>query len=163
MGQDVKFFCACDHYVDNIVYFNDQCPRCYGNGYYVDIHIDGGGLPVITTGGIKLQQEILKIIMDVKYKNIFHPQWGSEIANRIGTKNVNINKVKIEIMVRKALEYLKGVQMEQNVIYNNLNPDEMLDQVIDVIVSDLGQTGYGIKVTISNILQEIYTQTLYIA
>ena len=162
MGQDIKFFCACDHVVDNVVYRSDSCPRCYGNGYYLDVHIDNVGNAVLTTGEIKLQQEMLKIILDEKYKNLFHPQWGSELSGRVGTKNVNINKVKIEIMVRKALEYLKGVQMEQNALYQNLNPDEILDEIVDVIVSDIGRTGYSIKVTVSNAVKEIYTQTLYI-
>jgi hypothetical protein len=162
MSQDVKFFVACDHLVDNRIYNNDECPRCYGKGYYLDIHFDNSGQAVLTTGSLKLQQEILKVIMDEKYKNVFHPLWGSELHDLPGSKNLRITRVKIEMAVRSAIEYLKNVQLAEYAEFKNLTTEEILDQILYIEVTPLGPTGYSVNVVISNSVGELMSQTITI-
>ena len=162
MGQDIKMFNACDHIVNGQSYDLPLCPRCYGKGYYFDIHFDISGKTVITSESNKLQQEILKIIIDEKYRNLFHPEWGSQAHNLIGSKNANINKSKLEIIIRNALEHLKSVQINQQKQWNNLTDDEIIDQITDIEIINIGPTGYHIKVMLSNKAGEILEQSIQI-
>jgi hypothetical protein len=160
MSKDVKFFNACNHIVDGKQYESAMCPRCYSKGYYLDICFDSAGLAVTSTGSIKLQQEMLKVLMDEKYKNVFHPQWGSEIYLLPGSKNVAISKTKLEVMVRRALEYLKTVQTNEYHQYGNLTPEEILDQIEYIEIKKLGPTGWQLYIMVSNSVSEIYAQTI---
>lgn len=160
MSKDVKFFNACSHIVDGKQYEAAMCPRCYSNGYYLDIHFDNTGLAVTTDGSIKLQQEMLKVLMDEKYKNVFHTQWGSEVYTMPGHKNLAINKAKLEIIVRRALEYLKTVQTNEYYQYGNLTPEEILDKIEYIEIKRLGPTGWQLYIMVSNSVKEIYAQTI---
>lgn len=162
MSKDVQFFCACDHIVDNKNYTRETCPRCYGKGYYVDIYFDTTGEAVLATGNIKLQQEILKIMIDQKYLNQFHPNWGSELNNSVGVKNLSITKVKLELVVRKTLEYLKNVQMNENNTWKNMTAEEILDKIEFIEIVPLGPDGFYVSVTLSNVAQEIMIQSITI-
>lgn len=156
MSEDIKLFKACDHYVNKKQYEAERCVRCYGKGYYYDIHFNSNsGKIQMTTGSLKLQQSIIKIILDEMKSNPFHLKWGSEIRNLVGTKNVKINKTKLELMIRTSLEHLKDIQTNQNLLYKNLSSDEILKEVTSIKIDLIGQTGYDITVTISNVVNEI--------
>jgi hypothetical protein len=162
MSYDVKVFNVCDHLVNKIQYESRLCPRCRGEGYYFDIHFDATGAPVLATGDIKLQQEVLKILLDEKYTNPFHLNWGSDLRNLIGTKNLAINKARIELIVRNTLEYLKSVQVNEYMTSENLTADEIIDQILFVEIKALGPTGYTVDVTFSNGVKEVYNQSINI-
>jgi hypothetical protein len=160
MSEDIKIFNACDHIVDGQNYVIQLCPRCYGKGYYLDCCFETDGSLITTSGSIKLQQEMLKIIIDEKYTNIFHEDWGSEIHNMIGHKSINITKAKLEILIREALNHLKSVQMNEYYNVGNVTIDEILDQILYIEIRQLVPTGYWVEVTISNNVGEIYTQSV---
>lgn len=160
MSEDIKFFNVCDHIVDKEVYVAQLCPRCYGNCYYLDCCFETDGSLITTSGSIKLQQEMLKIIIDEKYSNKFHYNWGSEVTKMIGHKNININKAKLEILIRECLAHLKNVQMSEYYNVGNVTIDEILDQILYIEIKTLTPTGYWVEVTISNNVGEIYTQSI---
>lgn len=160
MGKDIKMFNACDHIVNGTQYKSQLCPKCYGKSYYLDVHFDINGEAVLTNGSIKLQQEMLKVILDQKYMNAFHPRWGSELNSIIGSKNANINKSKLEMIVRMALEYLKGVQVNTNNRFHNLTDEEVLQIIEYIEITPIGPTGYNVDVTISNTAGEILHQSI---
>lgn len=161
MSKDVQFFGACNHIVDGIYYESPLCPRCYGKGYYIDIFFDINGQAILSSESIKLQQEVLKIMIDKKYSNVFHPEWGSEIdSSFIGTKNLSINKTKVELLVRNALDLLKNIQMTENQKWSNMTEQEILDNIDYIEVTPLNKTGYYIEVIISNSAGETMTQSI---
>lgn len=160
MSSDVKIFNVCNHLVNDVKYDISSCPRCYGKGYYFDIHFDVAGEAVLASGNVKLQQEVLKILIDEKYDNVFHQEWGSKIKTFVGSKNLNINKTKLEFIVRSALEYLKKVQMNETKNWNNLTDEEILDKIVSINITSIGQTAYNIDVVLSNEVGEIYRQSI---
>lgn len=160
MSQDVKFFNVCDHIVNKKVYHTAQCPRCYGKGYYLDVHFNDNGQSVLAAGNIKLQQETLKSIIDKKYDNQFNPIWGSRIHDLIGSKNLNINKSKLEVIVRETLSYLKHVQQNDNMEWEHMDNEEMLEYVESIDIITLKPTGYHIKVELSNKEGDTFIQAI---
>ena len=161
MSKDVQMFNACNHIVDNKQYDTYLCPRCYGKGYYVDICFDMQGKAILASGSIKLQQEMLKIIIDKKFESPFYPEWGCEKDILVGTKNIQMNKVKLEVIIRQTLEYLKKVQINEYKIWKNLTNDEILNK-IDFIQIFILRDGYYIDINILNAKNEIVTQTFII-
>lgn len=162
MSKDIKIFNACDHIVDGEKYNYSICPKCYGKGYYFDVNFDNNGIIVTTENSIKLQQEMLKVIIDKKYQNVYHPTWGSEFDYVIGSKNININKNKMEVIVRSALEHLKAIQISTNKNFKNLTDAELLNEIEYIEIKNLGPTGIAINVTVSNVLGEIFEQDIII-
>ena len=161
MSTDVKYFCMCDHYANHKQYNYDMCPKCQGRGYYYDITFDASGNPVLATGTIKLQQEMLKIINDVRGNNQYFERWGSTIHDIIGTKATNMPKTKCEMAIRFALEYLRLLQLMENEDYKNMADNEILLDVQSVQV-DQYDRGYDFHVTIKNQEEEILDQSIYI-
>jgi len=159
MSRDVQFFNMCDHVVDNKYYDQYACPRCYGKSYYIDISFDNSGETILAQGDIKLQQEILKIIIDKKYDNKFHPDWGCEKDLVIGTKNVQMSKVKLEKIIRDALDYLKNVQVNEYEIYKTLTQDEILGKIDFIQIIPLQLDSYYINISILNTVNQLITQT----
>ena len=160
MSRDIKIFTACNHIVNDIQYQSQFCPRCYSKGYYFDIYFDNKGATVTTTGELKLQQEMLKVLIDQKQGNVFHEVWGSEIEKIIGHKNLAITKTKLEVIIRQALEYLKAVQTMEYKNNENLTVNEILEKILYIEINPLGPTGWHINVVISNKQGEIYEETI---
>jgi hypothetical protein len=125
------------------------CPRCYGKGFYFDIFFDVTGQAVTAESSIKLLQELLKIVIEDRDGNVFHPEWGSDINKRIGSKKRGIaDKFKIEISVRNAIEYLRGVQEGNQRVKKNMRPEEMIADIQSIVVTEDGPTGYNVYVEV---------------
>lgn len=159
MSVDVKLFNMCDHYTGNKQYKPELCPKCGGKGYYYDIFFDQAGKPQLTTGSIKLQQEMLKMINDIKGDNVFFPRWGSELHNLVGQKITKTPGIKAKWMVVQCLEYLRTLQLVANKQFENLTDDEILLGIEQINLTNF-VTGYNIDVTISNISNEILEQSI---
>ncbi len=160
MSKDIKIFNACDHIVDGEKYDNSLCPKCYGKGYYFDVNLDINGSPVLAQNSIKLQQEMLKVIIDKKHENVFHPLWGSEFDYVIGSKNINIKKSKMEYIVRSSLEHLKAVQISNGNNFKNMSDKELINKIEFIEISDMGKTGIKVDVMVSNSIGEIFEQSI---
>lgn len=159
MSQDVKIFHQCDHVVGHKQHAAHLCPRCLGKGYYYDISFDEAGKAITTSGTIKLQQEVLKAVNDIRGDNLFFPNWGSGIHDFIGRKASKLDKMKIGLDVRLTLEYLRELQVDARRQYNNMNDNEVIQNVTAVDV-DQYQLGYDVGVQFSNLEEEIYEQSI---
>ena len=159
MSVDVKIFTQCDHFTGGKQYIVERCPKCGGKGYYYDISYDLQGQAKLVTGTIKLQQEMLKIINDVRGNNLFFLRWGSELHDSIGTKRDKLTGSKLQVMVRMSLEYLRHLQLSQQEEYGNMTNDEVLLGVESIDIKDY-VVGYDIDVTIKNTSNEILNQAI---
>lgn len=159
MSQDVKLFHQCDHVVGGKQHAAHLCPRCLGKGYYYDISFDEAGKAITTSGQIKLQQEVLKIINDIRGDNPFFPDWGSGIHDYIGSKASKLDRMKIGYDVRMTLEYLRELQVDAREKYNNMADNEIIQNVLSVDVDQIIM-GYDVDVKFSNIQEEIYEQAI---
>lgn len=162
MGRDVKFLNACNHIVNDVTYDIQLCPKCYGKGYYFDIYFDEKGEAVLSEDEIKLQQEMLKIIIDHKYDNLFHEEWGSQLHSLIGSKNNEITKNKIKVLARQAMEYLQKVQYTEYKNNGTLKDTELIKSIESVDVKELGPTGYLITILVKNVSGKVYEQSIKI-
>lgn len=164
MSKDIKMFNICDHVIKGEYYGNTHCPRCYGKNYYYDICFDKEGKAITASGGIKLQQEVLKIMNDKKGGNIFFPEWGNIIADDgiVGTKNIETTKQKIKMIIYETLQHLKNVQINNQVIFNNMTESEIIDEIDEISVISIPPLGYKIGVKFKNVIGEIYEQVIQI-
>ena len=158
MSKDVKMFCACDHIVDGVSYIDSSCPKCYDKGYYYDIYFDEAGQSVLTSGTLKLQQEILKILIDKKGENVFDTEWGSDLYDMGGFKNLNINKAKAEMFIIQALDYLKSLQVGENFVYDNFSVDEVLSDIKSLDIIPLSQASIRIKIEFNSYADQTIVQ-----
>jgi hypothetical protein len=151
MSQDVRMFCYCSHVIDDEVYEEDKCPRCYGKNYYFDIHFDNNGQAVLSENTLKLQQELLKITLEEKGDNPFFEEWGNEVRKRIvGSKNTVLIKTRIEMLVKDCLEYLKSVQMGNQNYYQNMDNEEIIATIESINVIPTSQVGYDVQVVVTS-------------
>lgn len=165
MSKDVKVFNGCNHIVNNVQYTSVTCPKCYGKNYYKDIAFDATGKAILCEGDIKFQQEVLKIMDDPKGGNKFHKEWGDLLIAKtskpvIGGKNLAVTSQKIQIIIYETMMYLKGVQINNQVLFKNMSPNEIIDQIISINIISYTALGYTIKITFSNKEGEIYTQQI---
>jgi phage baseplate assembly protein W len=147
MSYDVKMFVLCNHVV-NGEYHKDGCPRCYGAGFYLDIFFDQSGNTIIADNTAKLTQELLKIIVENKGDNPFHPDWGCDVQSRVGGKKNPADKFKIELSVKNALEYLQKLQQSHQQVNRNMRPEELIAEIVSVQVVDDGPTGYIVQISV---------------
>lgn len=126
-----------------------SCPRCYGRGFYFDISFDPAGEVIKADNSTKLLQEMLKVIIEDKAGNVFHPNWGCDVSNRIGTKKRGVaDKFKVEMSIRNAIEHLKRVQESNQASKRNMNPEEMIVAISSIVVEEDGPTGYNVYVEV---------------
>lgn len=136
----------------NVASYADRsgaCPRCYGKNYYFDIYFDQNGKAVTATKSQKLLQECLKILIEDKLSNKYHPEWGCDVSQRVGTKNAgSIEKFKVELSVRDAIEYLKQLQLNSQLQYMNMNDEEIIESIQSIKVEKDGPTGYNVDIVL---------------
>jgi hypothetical protein len=162
LSKDVKYFNACSHIVNNKTYDIELCPKCLGKGWYFDVYFDDSGEAITSSDEIKLQQEMLKVIIDHKYANLFNEKWGSQLHNFIGSKNNEITKNKIKLLARQAEEYLQKIQLTEYEENDTLNGKEIIQNIVSVDVKEVGPTGYLISILVQNSSGETYEQSIKI-
>lgn len=164
MSKDIKMFNVCDHIINGEYYGNTYCPRCYGKNYYYDMCFDNEGKIITASGDIKLQQEVLKIMNDKKGGNIFFPEWGNIIASGevIGTKNLETTSQKLKMIIYETLQHLKNVQINNQLIFNNMMENEIIEEIDEISVISMPPLGYKIGVKFKNVVGEIYEQVIQI-
>lgn len=161
MSRDVKMFTACNHFVNDVYYESQICPRCYGKGFYFDIYLDTTGSPILSESSSKLQQEVLKIMIENKGDNQFHSEWGLDVNDRlVGNKNMAFMTTKIELLIRQTLQYLQRVQSGENAVWDNMSQEETLSSIDSIEVLPVGKTGYQVKIKVTNISGQTIVQSL---
>lgn len=167
MSIDVKMFNGCNHVIDGKRYKLEDCPLCNGFGLYYDICFDREGQVITCSKSTKLQQEVLKIINDKKFANKFHKEWGNMLINIvdngiIGKKNLPNTKEKIKMIIYKTLEYLKSLQVNNQIVFKNMNDEEILKNILDIQVTPINNIGYEISISFDDLAGNIYTQKISI-
>lgn len=164
MSKDIKLFTACNHIVNDQKYSPSACPRCYGVNYYYDLTFDNEGKIITTSGEIKLQQEVLKIMNDKKGGNKFFTEWGNPIVTDgyIGGKNTHATSERIRMAVYETLQHLKNVQINNQIIFSNMTEEEIIENIQEIYVKSISPTGYVVGVKFSNAVNNIYEQIIVI-
>ena len=156
LSVDVKYFTICDHIVSGQAYKQALCPRCRGVGYYLDIMFDKAGLVVTTTSETKLQQEMLKVLLDEKGSDTFYPYWGSEINSFLGHKKTLVTKSRLEVTIPNALERLKSIQAVASATDPTMDDTEIINEIQDIQLEDVSATEWKITVQVSSRSNESY-------
>lgn len=139
----------------------DACPRCYGKGYYFDIFFDKRGIAVTATKSQKLLQECLKVLIEERLGNKFHPKWGCDVKQRVGKKNLgNIELFKVELAVRDAIDHLRNLQLNNQILYMNMHEEEIIHSIEKIGVKKDGPTGYNVDIVLASNVGEVITYTI---
>lgn len=162
MSRDIKMFTACNHIVNNEKYESSECPRCWGVNYYYDLTFNNEGEIITTEGEIKLQQEVLKIMNDKKGGNMFFLEWGNPILTDeyIGKKNSHAMSERIRMAIYETLQHLKNVQINNQIIFNNMTQQEIIEDIEEIVVRSIPPSGYVISIKFTNAIDQIYEQTI---
>lgn len=160
MSKDMMIFNICDHNIDNIQYEDDSCPLCHGTGIYYDFALDEKGKIVTCENEIKLQQEIMRILNDKKGGNKFDSNYGNAVYERIGNKRNNVVKQKIQIIIYETLQYLRNLQLNDKIIFNNMTEEELLDEISSVDVAYSNSKSYVVSVTFKNAKGKTFSQNI---
>ena len=119
MSKDMMIFNLCDHMINGEKYNIEDCPLCKGKSYYYDIAFNQKGEIETCEDSIKLQQEVLKILTDIKGGNRFFPNYGNELTkDTIGKKKNSTTQQRIQIALYDTLQYLKNIQIIQFVVHS---------------------------------------------
>lgn len=133
-----------------------SCTKCYGKNFYFDISFGPSGEAVTADSSMKLLQELIKIILEDKEGNAFHPNWGCDVSKRIGTKKRGpADKFKVEMSVRSAIDYLRSVQENNQLLKRNMRPEEMIVGISSIKVEEDSATGYNVYVEVLSKAGEI--------
>ncbi len=135
--------------------YQDTCPRCLGTGYENDWRYDSKG----NTGEVReeslLIQELLKATFTEKTSNPFHPWYGTELVERIGSKIGSVGLIQSQIVrdvqtmfnrwqsIKKAQEEKVGQfvsDREFPLRLVSVDVKEMVDDPTIMIVSAVVQT-----------------------
>ena len=167
MSKDVLVFNGCDHMINGTLYNSNLCPKCRGKNYYKDIAFDTNGHAILCEKEIKLQQEVLKILDDPKYGNKFHQEWGDPLIpygenSTVGSKNTAVRRQKIQTALYDMLLYLQGIQSNAQVLFKNMEPEEIIEGIENIEVLQETPVGITIKVTFSNKEGEIFSQEIVV-
>lgn len=137
------------------------CPKCLGKGYYYDIFFDNKGKAITATKSQKLLQECLKVLIDDKLGNLYHPEWGCDVNERIGTKNKGtVDLFRIELAVRDSIERLKNLQQNNQLLYFNMYDEELIDSIESIEVEKDGPTGYNVNIKIVSKIGDLITYSV---
>ena len=163
MSKDMMIFNLCDHMINGEKYNIEDCPLCKGKSYYYDIAFNQKGEIETCEDSIKLQQEVLKILTDIKGGNRFFPNYGNELTkDTIGKKKNSTTQQRIQIALYDTLQYLKNIQINNKILFGNMSDKEILEEISNVLVKSVGVDKYKILITFTNAHGETFTQAIEI-
>lgn len=150
MSKSISCLSYCNHYVNGKSYPAELCPRCYGKNYYIDLAFDFRGEIVTASNSIKLQQDLIKILLDEKGSDLFYPNWGNESYMFIGQKNTLITKSRLEVAIRRTLDHLKTIQEHDASVNNAVTADEVLQSIDNISIEATSPTQWNVTIQFSN-------------
>lgn len=110
-----------------------RCPRCAGTRIENDWQFDISGEPIFIEDEDLLYQAAFKIILTERGSNPYHPEYGSNLINRIGSKAVGAVAQRLREDVLAALTRMQQQQKEQG-RYQRVSPRERLYSINSVEV-----------------------------
>jgi phage baseplate assembly protein W len=128
-----------------------QCRRCQGLAIENDYRIAANGEPLTIENEDLLNQGVLKILSTIKGSNPFHPEYGTLLLTRIGTKAVGAGVTSINEDVVIALNVFQRLQTLQGQ-YQEVSPRERLASLISVNTtpSEIDPTIFEVEIVASN-------------
>jgi phage baseplate assembly protein W len=132
-----------------------RCLRCGTSTIENDWRADSQGDTLMIENEDLLHQLALKILLTTKGTNPFHDWYGTQLRSRIGTKAIGIVGSLIEEDVRRALEAVQRLQVEQ-ANFQAVSFKERIYTINDVRVIPHAQdpTTFLVDVFVSNASQE---------
>lgn len=139
-----------------------RCPRCSGKLTENDLRFDTSGDLIIIGGFDLLYQAALKIVLTRLRSNPFHPEYGSSIQSRIGSKAISTTTTLITSDVQTALSTMQTSQLKQSryqqvslaerlysvsSVQVRQDPQDMTAFLVDVVVTSA--SGDPVALTIS--------------
>lgn len=107
------------------------CRRCQTYGIENDYRIGTTGGPLTVSNEDLLNQGVLKILSTIRNSNPFHPEYGTQLLERIGTKAVGTGIGVINEDVTLTLQVFQRLQTAQ-ARYQEVTPRERLASVASV-------------------------------
>jgi len=128
-----------------------RCRRCGGTYVENDIRFDSQGQSLMIANEDLLYQASLKLLLTDKGSNPYHPQYGTNLRARIGSKAVSGVATLINEDVRKGLAELQSLQKEQSK-YQEVTYKERLYAISNVTVAPHSQdpSTFLVDVTVRN-------------
>lgn len=144
--------------------FREKCLRCLRTGVENDYRIARDGNFLLVANENLLYQQAMKMILTVRGSNPFHPEYGSLLTTRIGSKVLADTQGILQMDVITCLERLKGLQRMQ-AKYQVVSPRERLQSIqgVSVIQSPDDPTAFGIQGVIRNASNEPISLSLLFA
>lgn len=131
--------------------FQQQCRRCRSWGIENDYRIAASGDPRLVRNEDLLNQGVLKILTTIKRSNPFHPEYGTTLLTRIGSKALGAGVSAINEDVITALNVFQRLQEIQG-RYQEVAPRERLATIISINTtpSEIDPTVFEVGVVASN-------------
>lgn len=128
-----------------------MCPRCAGGLIENDYRYDLEGDTVLVQDENLLYQASIKILLTRLRSNPYHPSYGSQIMDRIGSKAISGVASQIVNDVQNALSNMQQQQNEQSK-YQAVSLKERLYNISTVRVTPdpADVTAFNVDVTVSN-------------
>lgn len=131
--------------------FQQHCRRCQAYGIENDYRIAANGEPFLVRNEDLLNQSVLKILSTEKRSNPFHPEYGTLLLTRIGTKAIGGTSASINEDIVNSLNIFQRYQTLQGQ-YQEVTPRERLASLISVNTtpSSIDPTVFSVKIVASN-------------
>jgi len=128
-----------------------RCPRCRATYVENDMRFNIQGEPLLIDNENLLYQAALKMLLTQRGSNPFHPQYGSQIMSRIGSKAVGATAMLINEDVQTALVMMQAYQKAQ-ARFQEVSAKERLYAIlsVNVLPHDTDPTAFLIDVVVSN-------------
>lgn len=111
--------------------YQQYCRRCQSFGIENDWRIQAGGAPQQIENEDLLNQDVLKILSTIKGSNAFHPEYGTSLLTRIGTKALGTAASSINEDVINALSVFQRLQGFAGK-YQEITPRQRLASVLSI-------------------------------
>jgi hypothetical protein len=108
-----------------------RCRRCRATGIENDVHLAVSGEPITIRNENLLNQGVLKMVITRKGSNPFHPELGSTIIDRIGSKATGAVRMSINEDVTRAVMLFQRLQGAQGKV-QEISLKERLYSVLSV-------------------------------
>jgi phage baseplate assembly protein W len=111
--------------------YQQYCRRCQGYGIENDYRIQAGGEPQTIGNENLLNQDVLKVLSTIKGSNPFHPEYGTNLLTRIGTKALGTGASSINEDIITALSVFQRLQTAAGK-YQEVTPRQRLASILSI-------------------------------
>lgn len=131
--------------------YQAQCRRCQGFGIENDWRIGPSGEPSSVMNEDLLNQDVLKILSTIKGSNPYHPDYGTLLLTRIGSKIVGAAAASVTEDVTAATSYFQRLQSVAG-RYQEITPRQRLASIIAINTtpSEFDPTVFEVSVVAAN-------------